>query len=138
MNKNNKNYNKKKVQDAEYFEEDEGPEALGEEVGKRGSKRGSESLEVEAALGEGCRKKPFSLIALSSAKESKEEPFLAAEEEEEEPDRLNGSGISGVTGLRTREGKSRILGDKISCLLRGEKVEFEKMGGNKGLMLRFL
>lgn len=134
MNKNNKNYNKKKVQDAEYFEEDEGPEALGEVVGKRGSKRGSESLGVEA-LGEGCRKKPFSLIALSSAKESKEEPFLAAEEE---PDRLNGSGMSGVTGLRAREGKSRILGDKISCLLRGEKLELEKMGGNKGLMLRFL
>lgn len=103
-------------------------------VGKRGSKRGSESLGVET--GEGCKKNPFSLIALSSASAFKQELLV-------DPDRSNGSGIRGVTGLKTREGKSRILGDRISCLVRGEKdvlllLEVDEKMGNKGLMLRFL
>lgn len=119
---------KKKNQDAE-----EGPELdLGEVVGKRGNKRGSASRGVEE--GEGCKKKPFSLIALSSSASALKEEVLA------ELDRSKGSGISGVTGLRTSAGKSRILGDKISCLFLGEKVElfFGEKIGNKGFMLRFL
>jgi len=99
-------------------EEGEGAEALGEVVGKRGSKRGSASLGVEA--GEGCKKKPFSLMALSSASESREGGAL---------DRSNGSGMRGVTGLRTSAGKSRMLGESMSGL-RGEKNEV------RGLMLR--
>ncbi|URE47429.1 hypothetical protein MUK42_32888 [Musa troglodytarum] len=35
--------------------------------------------------------------------------------------RLKGSGIRGVTGLSTSEGKSSMLGDKISGCFRGEK-----------------
>lgn len=87
-------------------------------MGKRGSRRGSASLGVEA--GEGCKKKPFSLMALSSASESREGGAL---------DRSNGSGMRGVTGLRTSAGKSRMLGESMSGL-RGEKNEV------RGLMLR--
>lgn len=112
-------------------EEEEGPKrALGEVVGNRGSKRGcSESLGV--VEGEGCKKNPFSLIAFSSASMFKTGlglPFPA-------PVLLNGSGIRGVTGLRTSAGKSRILGDKISGFL-GEKLEglfeFEEKTGSNG------
>lgn len=48
---------------------------------------------------------------------------------------LKGSGIRGVTGLRTSAGKSRILGDRISGFL-GEKLEglfeFEEKTGSNG------
>lgn len=59
-------------------------------------------------------------MALSSASESREGGAL---------DRSNGSGMRGVTGLRTSAGKSRMLGESMSGL-RGEKNEV------RGLMLR--
>jgi len=120
-------------------EEEEGPKrALGEVVGNRGSKRGcSESLGV--VEGEGCKKNPFSLIAFSSASMFKTGlglPFPPPETVV----LLNGSGIRGVTGLRTSAGKSRMLGDKISGFL-GEKLEglfeFEEKTGSNGFRWRF-
>lgn len=111
--------------------DEEGPEeALGEVVGNRGSKRGG-SMSLGVVEGEGCKKNPFSLIAFSSASVFKTGlglplPVVVL---------LNGSGIRGVTGLRTSAGKSRMLGDKISVFL-GEKpdgfVEFEEKTGSKG------
>ena len=65
-----------------------------EETGKRGRRRGA------PFLGEGRRWNPFSAIAFSE---------FGCDE------RLNGSGINGVTGLRVNAGKSRTLGDNISC-----------------------
>lgn len=59
------------------------------------------------------------------------------------PDRSNGSGMSGVTGLRASAGKSRMLGERISGL-RGENPDRELLEelaaaktGIKGLILRF-
>ena len=70
-------------------------------------------------------------MAFSSASESK----LA------DPERSNGSGMSGVTGLRTRAGKSKMLGERISGF-RGENPELllllEAKTGIRGLILRFL
>lgn len=55
-----------------------------------------------------------------------------------DPERSNGSGIKGVTGLKIREGKSRMLGERISGFL-GEKPELGLANtGFKGLILRFL
>ena len=56
---------------------------------------------------------------------------------------MNGSVINGVTGLRTSDGKSRMLGDRISGLLRGENPEEFGFGlglkpGRSGLILKFL
>lgn len=110
-------------------EEEEEP---GDAVGKRGNKRGSASLGVDE--GEGCKKNPFSLIALSSASASKE--LAVPLEIPLERDRSKGSGMRGVTGLRTSAGKSRMLGERTSCL-RGEKPLLLKTG-KRGLMLRFL
>ncbi|CAL5346059.1 unnamed protein product [Camellia sinensis] len=45
--------------------------------------------------------------------------------------------MRGVTGLRTRDGKSRILGDKISGF-RGENSDPWTNPGTKGLILKFL
>lgn len=122
----NQKNKKKTTQDGE-----EEPEALGEVVGKRGSKRGSVSLGVEA--GEGCKKNPFSFIAFSSASASKHEPGLLAA-----ADRSNGSGMSGVTGLRTSEGKSRMLGDRISGFHGDDPELLLEKTGIKGLSLRLL
>ena len=80
-------------------------------MGKRGKRRGFSSRGVEA--GEGCKKNPFSLMAFSSAAASmasiKTVPFSLRKR-----DRLNGSGMRGVTGLRTSAGKSRMLGERTS------------------------
>ena len=62
-------------------------------------------------------------MALSSASES-----MAA------LDRSKGSGMRGVTGLRTSAGKSRMLGERMSAF-RGELVWFEK-NEVRGLMWR--
>lgn len=117
-------------------EEVEEPGTLGEVIGNRDKRRGSESLGVVA--GDGCKKKPFSAIAFSSASESK---FALAEAEELQEfmgDLLKGSGINGVTGLKTRAGKSSMLGESISGL-GGENPElFWTKPGMRGLSLRFL
>ena len=87
-------------------------------------------------------------MAFSSASVSKVGlPFLSAQRYPATADRSNGSGISGVTGLRTSEGKSRMLGDRISGF-RGENPEgenpdgeipelLEQKEGFRGLILRF-
>jgi len=79
-------------------------ETLGEVTGNRGSNRGG-----SAPLGEGWRKNPFSAIAFSSTTVE----FLTASAGEAK------LGLNGVTGLKTREGKSKILGERASDL--GEK-----------------
>lgn len=47
-------------------------------------------------------------------------------------DLLNGSGMRGVTGLRTRDGKSRRLGERIS-----EEADPCRKPGINGLILKF-
>lgn len=42
--------------------------------------------------------------------------------------RSKGSGISGVTGLRAREGRSSMLGDRISGIFLGEKAVAGELG----------
>ena len=63
-------------------------------------------------MGEGCKYKPFSAMALSSSDEFPNEG----------EDLSKGSSFNGVTGLRAREGKSRRLGERISGIFLGEKL----------------